>query len=138
MKSPPAVNTNGSLFRKNVWLALLAVTAGLMALQRSEAAGNIAVWDTVSHLANLADAENRTSWKSVPANLFALEAEPLKAASDPGYYGLEYAFKGMRSWRIGTSRRSSRRQGTRWRSTPKRLRRKMPASAKRSWNSPHC
>lgn len=94
MKSPPTVNTNGSLFRKTVWLALLAITAGLMAIQRSEAAGNIAVWDTASHLANLTEAENRTAWKSVPANLFALEAEPLKAASDPGYYGLEYSFKG--------------------------------------------
>jgi hypothetical protein len=94
MKSPPIVNTNRSLFRKTVWLALLAITAGLIAIPRSEAAGNIAVWDTGSHLANLTDAENRTAWKAVPANLFALEAEPLKAASDPGYYGLEYSFKG--------------------------------------------
>jgi hypothetical protein len=62
--------------------------------QRTEAAGNIAVWDTGSQLANLTDAENRSAWKSVPSESFALEAEPLKAASDPGYYGLEYAFKG--------------------------------------------
>jgi len=94
MNSLPSANTNGWLFRRTVWRALLAITAGLIAIERSEAAGNIAVWDTGSHLANLSDAENRTSWKSVPANLFALEAEPLKAASDPGYYGLEYSFKG--------------------------------------------
>jgi hypothetical protein len=30
----------------------------------------------------------------VPSELFALEADPPKAASDPGYYGREYSFKG--------------------------------------------
>ena len=93
MRSSPTVNTDGAFFSPPARLILLAITAGVLAIQRAEA-GNIAVWDTGSHAASLTDAENRTGWKAVPADLFALEAEPLKAASDPGYYGLEYAFKG--------------------------------------------
>ena len=73
--------------------AVLALVAGFTAVRPAEAAGNLAVWDTGSHAA-AADVAGRAAWKSVPRNLFSLEAEPLKAASDPGYYGLEYSFKG--------------------------------------------
>ena len=30
----------------------------------------------------------------MPTDLLTLEADPLKASSDPGYYGREYSFKG--------------------------------------------
>jgi hypothetical protein len=101
-KPGPAPRYEITSQREHQWVAVsenrlarsLAITAGLVAIQRSEAAGNIAVWDTGSRLANLSDAENRTPGNPCPADLFALEAEPLKAASDPGYYGLEYSFKG--------------------------------------------
>jgi hypothetical protein len=59
-----------------------------------EAASNVVVWDTGSKLADLGDVEDRAGWRPVPRELFALEADPPKAASDPGYYGREYSFKG--------------------------------------------
>src|SRR6266540_341258 len=83
-----------SFLRRTVELAFLAGAAGLLALQRSDAATNVVVWDTGSRLTDPTGAENRAGWKSVPSDLFVFEAEPLKAASDPGYYGREYSFKG--------------------------------------------
>jgi hypothetical protein len=94
MKSSAPANAHASLFRKVAWLGLLAITAQLSAVPQTAAAESIAVWDTGSPLADAADIGNRSAWKVVPSDLFALEAEPLKAASDPGYYGLEYSFKG--------------------------------------------
>ena len=94
MKSSATVNAHEPLSRKTAWLVLLAIGAGLTSLLETAVADTITVWDTGAHLADAANADNRSAWKAVPANLFALEAEPLKAASDPGYYGLEYAFKG--------------------------------------------
>lgn len=55
---------------------------------------NLVVWDTGSRLGSFADAQKRVGWQAVPSNLFLLEADPPKAASDPGYYGRAYAFKG--------------------------------------------
>ncbi len=72
-------------------LGLLAISAGF---PRTAAAANVVVWDTGSRFADTIDAENRAGWKAVPSELFAFESEPAKAASDPGYYGREYAFKG--------------------------------------------
>src|SRR5258707_11203716 len=63
-------------------------------IQRTEAATNLVVWDAGSRFADAPDAGNRAGWKAVPSELFVFEAEPLKAASDPGYYGREYSFKG--------------------------------------------
>jgi hypothetical protein len=48
----------------------------------------------MSRFDNDIDLADRGSWKTVPSDLFALETEPLKASSDPGYYGREYSFKG--------------------------------------------
>lgn len=45
-------------------------------------------------MANADDAVRRTDWTAVPTELFAFEADPVKASSDPGYYGREYAFRG--------------------------------------------
>ena len=52
------------------------------------------IWDTQSRLADQFDLRDRSSWKVVPSNLLALEADPSAAVSDPGYYGREYSFKG--------------------------------------------
>src|SRR5205823_11145889 len=84
----------GAFLPKPRSLVLLAVLAGATAIQRTEAAANVVVWDAGSRFDDTIDAENRAAWKAVPSELFALEADPAKAASDPGYYGREYAFTG--------------------------------------------
>ena len=94
MKSNQSVRKRGSLFPGTVGVVLLTITASLTASQRIEAATNVAVWDTGSRFADTTGDGDRTGWKSVPSELFALEADPPKAASDPGYYGREYSFKG--------------------------------------------
>ena len=80
--------------RRDATSLLLGISLGLTTIQPIAAAPNVAVWDTGSRLADLGDVEKRADWKVVPSELFALEAEPAKAASDPGYYGREYSFKG--------------------------------------------
>ena len=94
MNSHHKVKKNESLLQKTALLVLMASTAGLIANQRAEAATNIVIWDTGSRFADTANSENRTGWKTVPSELFVFEADPQKAASDPGYYGREYSFKG--------------------------------------------
>jgi len=94
MKSYQGARKSESLLRKTMLLGLLAINAGPPAIQRTEAAANVLVWDTGSRFADTIDAENRAGWKAVPTELFAFEADPAKAASDPGYYGREYSFKG--------------------------------------------
>ncbi len=83
-----------SLFRKTTALGLLGISAGLTAIQQTEAAANVVLWDTGDRFADAVNADNRAGWKAVPTELFAFEADPPKAASDPGYYGREYSFKG--------------------------------------------
>ena len=82
------------LFQKKTTLAMVAATIVLPAFRRGEAATNVVLWDTGSRLADAADVENRAGWKRVPSELFTMEADPSKAASDPGYYGREYSFRG--------------------------------------------
>src|SRR6058998_3225078 len=91
MKSYQGARKSELLLRKIVLLGLLAISAGF---QRTAAAANVVVWDAGSRFADTIDVENRAGWKAVPSELFAFEAEPAKAASDPGYYGREYSFKG--------------------------------------------
>jgi hypothetical protein len=54
----------------------------------------VVVWDTGTRLGDSFEPTAREGWKAVPADLLALEANPTKASSDPGYYGREYTFKG--------------------------------------------
>ena len=68
--------------------------AGLASIDHAQAATNIVLWDTLSPLADTTDLANSSGWKPVPTDLFTLETDPPKAASDPGYYGREYAFQG--------------------------------------------
>ena len=79
--------------QRTALLVLLATCTG-PTIQRAEAATNVVVWDTISPIADSIHIENRTAWKVVPSDLFLLESDPLKAASDPGYYGRGYTFKG--------------------------------------------
>src|SRR5260370_21652753 len=72
---------------------MLAAAIVLRAIQRTEAATNVVVWDTGSRLAEAAEVESRAGWIPVPAELFASETDPPKAASDPGYYGRECSVK---------------------------------------------
>ena len=94
MKSNRDAKLIQSWRQKTALPLLLAAAAGLAALQQTGAATHVTVWDTGARLVGTAEPENRTGWKAVPSELFALEADPLKAASDPGYYGREYSFAG--------------------------------------------
>src|SRR2546425_4435526 len=94
MKLYQGVRKSVSLLRKPMLLGLLAISAGPPAIQRTEGAANVVVWDAGARFADTIDAENRAGWKAVPSELFAFEDDPAKAASDPGYYGREYSFKG--------------------------------------------
>ena len=62
------------------------------------AESSVKIWDTGVKFGQATtsapDVADRTPWKPVPSNLMLLEADPAKAASDPGYYGREYAFQG--------------------------------------------
>ncbi len=80
--------------RKTALLILLALAGGFSTISQAQPVTNLVVWDTGSPLGSFADAQKRVGWQAVPSNLFLLEADPPKAASDPGYYGREYAFKG--------------------------------------------
>src|SRR5437016_3340684 len=94
MKSYQSVKRRESLLQKTALLVLLATAAGLPAIQQTEAAANVVVWDTVAHFADTVDVADKAGWKPVPTDLLTLEADPPKAASDPGYYGREYSFTG--------------------------------------------
>ncbi len=83
-----------TVLHKAVLRALLATAAALAAVQPTQAASNLVLWDTLSPLPGNGDAEDRTGWKVVPRDLLSLEADPRAASSDPGYYGREYLFKG--------------------------------------------
>ena len=76
-------------------LFAFAAAASLLTLQaRAVAETRVVIWDTGSRLESADDAALRTGWTAVPTELFALEADPAKASSDPGYYGRDYAFRG--------------------------------------------
>src|ERR1041384_1885962 len=93
MKSNQSVRMSRSLLRKTALLVALGLTIGLSTAQRAEAATNIVVWDTSARFADAVDVADRAGWKAVPTELFAFEADPAKAASDPGYYGSGYSLQ---------------------------------------------
>jgi hypothetical protein len=94
MKSNQAIRIGDSLLQQTAFALLMWIGAGLPVIQHAEAATNVVIWDTGSRLADAIDVDKRDGWKAVPSELFSLEADPPKAASDPGYYGREYSFKG--------------------------------------------
>src|SRR2546422_362950 len=94
MKLYQSVRRRETPLQKTALLVLLATAAGPPAIQRTEAAANVVVWDTLARLADAVDVADKVGWKPVPTDLLTLEADPPKAASDPGYYGREYSFTG--------------------------------------------
>ena len=92
MTSHQGVRKGECLFGSAV-LAVLLITTGVSAAQGGAADG-IVLWDTAVPFGDTIDIGNRGMWKAVPTDLLALEADPPKASSDPGYYGREYSFKG--------------------------------------------
>src|SRR5882672_5405106 len=94
MRSGKILKKSQSVLWRMACLLLLAIMAGLPTIPRTQAATNVVIWDTGSRLTDPGDVENRAGWKAVPSELFVFEADPPKAASDPGYYGREYSFKG--------------------------------------------
>src|SRR5204862_5201493 len=94
MKSYQIVRKIKSPLQKAALLVLLSTATGPPAIPRTEAAANVVVWDTVAHFAETAEVAAKTGWKPVPTDLLTLEADPPKAASDPGYYGRQYSFTG--------------------------------------------
>src|SRR5262245_59204930 len=94
MKSNQAIRIGDSLLQQTAFVLLVWIGAGLAAVQHAKAATNVVIWDTGSRFADAIDVEKRDGWKVVPSELFSLEADPPKAASDPGYYGREYSIKG--------------------------------------------
>jgi hypothetical protein len=93
MKSQSIFGMCGPFLRTFALPTMLAVAAGFFTLQPAKAAANITLWDTRTAPSSAAPGD-RAGWKPVPSELLALEANPAKAASDPGYYGREYTFKG--------------------------------------------
>jgi hypothetical protein len=96
MRNPADTLFMNSLRKRSWSLArapLFVVLMALALIARLEAA-NLTLWDTGSALGESFDLQKRTDWKPVPSDLFALEVDPGKASSDPGYYGRDYQFKG--------------------------------------------
>ena len=76
------------------FLFLLVATAALSADRRVEGSTNLLVLDTSAPFGGSVAVEARAGWRPVPTDLLMLEADPSKAASDPGYYGRDYSFTG--------------------------------------------
>ena len=94
MNSNQTVKEIELLWPRTAWPVLLATLAAAWAFQTTDAATNVVVWDTGSRFVDRPETENRAGWNAVPSDLSVFETEPPKAASDPGYYGREYSFKG--------------------------------------------
>jgi hypothetical protein len=73
-------------------LSFIGVLALLVSFQLATRA-KVVLWDTMAPNA-AGNPEVRGGWRAVPSNLMLLEKEPVKASSDPGYYGREYRFVG--------------------------------------------
>jgi hypothetical protein len=94
MKMCQDIRKSEWLLPGSVWLVLLLTTTCVPVITQAEAASNVVLWDTSSRSGDTPRVDDRSGWKIVPNNLFTFEANPPKAASDPGYYGRDYAFTG--------------------------------------------
>jgi hypothetical protein len=75
-------------------LIAVATTTGIAESARSGAPRNLVLWDTLLPVGDRLKSDDRSGWKAVPNDLLRLEKDPLKASSDPGYYGRDYSFAG--------------------------------------------
>jgi hypothetical protein len=73
------------------FLSVLALPPGRVSAQGP---ANVVLWDTGTHFSDAVEVNDRGAWKAIPTDLLTFEANPPKASSDPGYYGLDYAFRG--------------------------------------------
>ncbi len=73
---------------------LTAAASCIFVTQAAELQNGLVIWDTGHRLADDSGIRTREGWKAIPSELFTFEANPQKAASDPGYYGREYSFTG--------------------------------------------
>src|ERR1051326_7262379 len=95
MKSDQSMKKNEFVLQRTAWLIRIIISSAAALPQvKTQAATNVIIWDTGSRLTGPIEMESRAEWKAVPSELFLFEADPPKAASDPGYYGREYSFKG--------------------------------------------
>ena len=95
MKSDQSMKKNEFVLQRTAWLIrIIILSAAALPQVKTQAATNVIIWDTGSRLTGPIEMESRAEWKAVPSELFLFEANPPKAASDPGYYGREYSFKG--------------------------------------------
>jgi len=113
MKFDRGIGSYGLSLWKTAMIVLLVTGIGIPATGVEGKMANTLIWDTISplgdtvpfdsaqgeedgflHAERRRDMQNRTSWKLVPTDLLTLERDPTAAASDPGYYGREYAFNG--------------------------------------------
>ncbi|MBU6402417.1 MAG: hypothetical protein KGS61_19025 [Verrucomicrobia bacterium] len=86
-----------ALVRLSSTIRLSSLIAGLALLTagfRAQSATNVVLWDSSTPFVDAVHLDLRTTWRPVPENPFVLETNPLKSASDPGYYGRPYAFHG--------------------------------------------
>lgn len=74
-------------------VAFIAAYVGVSSSAFAATTPNVLLWDTGSPLTVAPDAI-QLQWRPVPAEALDQEKDPLKAASDPGYYGREYVFSG--------------------------------------------
>ncbi len=80
--------------KRIMWPLLPGIVASLTLCHQTQAESQVVIWDTGTRFTDTLNSDHRADWKIVPSQLFAFEADPVKAASDPGYYGREYEFKG--------------------------------------------
>jgi hypothetical protein len=92
MKPDRVIGIYGLFLWKTVMIILLVTSISAAGIEAKTA--NTLIWDTMSPFGNTVDFQDRTSWKSVPADLLTLESNPFTAFSDPSHYGREYAFNG--------------------------------------------
>ena len=75
-------------------LIAVATATGIAEIAQSGPSRNHVLWDTQLPVGDRLKPEERSGWKAVPNDLLRLEKDPLKASSDPGYYGRDYSFAG--------------------------------------------
>lgn len=80
------------IFAIPVLCLTMSTGAAPAASAQSGASRTLVLWDTLAPVGDKLAPESRSKWKAVPQDLLLLEKDPLKASSDPGYYGREYSF----------------------------------------------
>ena len=115
MKPHRDITKRKRVLQKAALRALLAAALALAALQRTEAASNIVLWDTLSPLPGERDAEARTGWKVVPVICSHWRRTRPRPVRTRAPMGGSICSKGMRWWRTPSWPRSSGQPRGRWR-----------------------